>query len=58
MYISLHLYKNANFFPYSKDGNFDKVGYGEGEGYNINIPWSKVSFGKINDFFSFIMMLN
>ena len=42
LYISLHLYKNGNFFPYSGEGNYDKAGTGNGEGFNVNIPWNKV----------------
>lgn len=43
LYISLHRYDNGGFFPGTDDANFDKSGSGLGEGYNINIPWNKVS---------------
>lgn len=46
LYMSLHRYDNGHFFPKSKDANFDVVGKGEGMGYNVNIPWNKVSHHK------------
>ncbi|CAI5756113.1 unnamed protein product [Candida verbasci] len=39
LYISLHRYENGKFYPGTKYGNSDQVGQGEGEGFNINIPW-------------------
>lgn len=43
LYISLHRYDHGDFFPRSKDGEASKVGCGRGKGYNVNIPWNKVS---------------
>ncbi|XP_076053921.1 histone deacetylase 6 isoform X2 [Oratosquilla oratoria] len=45
LYVSIHRYDNATFFPCSTDANFDQVGEGEGRGYNVNIPWCKGSMG-------------
>ncbi|KAK6460592.1 histone deacetylase HDA1 [Scheffersomyces coipomensis] len=39
LYISIHVYDNGKFYPGTKYGNLDQVGEGEGEGFNINIPW-------------------
>lgn len=44
LYISIHRYDNGLFFPSSEDGNYDRVGKGDGEGYNVNIPWNKVLY--------------
>ncbi|GJQ69943.1 putative histone deacetylase [Trypoxylus dichotomus] len=41
LYISIHKYNNGKFFPFLKEGNYDKVGTGEGTGYNVNIPFNK-----------------
>ncbi|KAF2423171.1 putative histone deacetylase [Tothia fuscella] len=41
LYISLHVYKDATFYPMSTYGNHHHVGTGAGEGKNINIPWSR-----------------
>ena len=45
LYISLHLYKDATFFPNSVDANYDRVGTGRGAGCNVNVPWQKVCSG-------------
>lgn len=39
LYISLHRYEDANFFPGSREGDQNHVGTGPGLGRNINIPW-------------------
>lgn len=41
--MSIHRYDNGFFFPSSSDGNYDVIGTGEGQGYNVNIPWNKVT---------------
>ncbi|KAA0714370.1 Histone deacetylase 6 [Triplophysa tibetana] len=46
LYISLHRYEDATFFPSSEDANYDQVGRGKGKGYNVNIPWNA---GKMGD---------
>uniref|UniRef100_A0A3B5PXB3 Histone deacetylase n=2 Tax=Xiphophorus maculatus TaxID=8083 RepID=A0A3B5PXB3_XIPMA len=38
LYISLHRYDDANFFPGS--GSPTEVGSGAGEGFNVNIAWT------------------
>ncbi|XP_058127858.1 histone deacetylase 6 [Anopheles ziemanni] len=45
LYISVHRYDNGSFFPKSTDANFDAVGSGEGEGFNVNIPWNRKGMG-------------
>lgn len=42
LYVSLHRYDNASFFPHSESANYTEVGSGPGEGFNVNIPWNKV----------------
>lgn len=39
LYISLHRYENGKFYPGTKAGGPTMVGEGDGEGYNMNIPW-------------------
>lgn len=43
LYISIHRYQNAKFFPCSEEGSHKVTGSGNGEGFTINIPWNKVS---------------
>ena len=38
LFISLHRYDNGQFYP-KRSGDIKKVGEGEAEGYNLNIPW-------------------
>ncbi|XP_052061653.1 histone deacetylase 6-like isoform X3 [Mytilus californianus] len=38
--INLHRYDYGCFYPSSEDGSEEKVGEGEGEGYNVNIAWN------------------
>ncbi|KAM4610227.1 histone deacetylase 6 isoform 2-T6 [Polymixia lowei] len=45
LYISLHRYDNGVFFPSSEDANCDRVGLGQGAGFNVNIPWSGGQMG-------------
>jgi len=42
LYISIHRYQNAKFFPCSEEGSHKVTGSGSGEGFTINIPWNKV----------------
>jgi histone deacetylase 6 len=47
LYISLHRYDHASFFPKSKDADYVVVGSGQGEGFNVNIPWNKKGMGDM-----------
>ncbi|XP_058974555.1 histone deacetylase 6-like isoform X2 [Musca domestica] len=53
LYISIHRYDNASFFPKSKDGDFDCVGKGAGIGFNVNIPWNKKGMGDLEYIMAF-----
>lgn len=39
LYISLHRYDNATFFPHSEDAASNRVGVAKGVGYNVNVAW-------------------
>ncbi|KAF9610949.1 hypothetical protein IFM89_025982 [Coptis chinensis] len=43
LYLSLHRYDEATFYPCSEEANYDMIGEGPGEGFNINVPFSKRS---------------
>ncbi|XP_035910446.1 histone deacetylase 6 isoform X1 [Anopheles stephensi] len=45
LYISVHRYDNGSFFPNSTDANYTVVGSGQGEGFNVNIPWNRKGMG-------------
>ena len=42
LYMSIHRYEDGCFFPGGDYGNYDQVGYGAGQGFTVNVPWSKV----------------
>ncbi|VDL91694.1 unnamed protein product [Schistocephalus solidus] len=42
LFISIHRYENAKFWPNLREGDFDFIGEDEGRGYNINIPLNTV----------------
>ena len=43
LYVSLHRYDDGFFYPGGHDGGADKVGVGEGRGFNVNIAYNGVS---------------
>eukprot|EP00092_Neocalanus_flemingeri_P007568 GFUD01008168.1.p1 GENE.GFUD01008168.1~~GFUD01008168.1.p1 ORF type:complete len:798 (+),score=290.89 GFUD01008168.1:106-2394(+) len=45
LYMSMHRYDYASFFPQSEDANYDMVGEGAGRGFNVNIPWNGRKMG-------------
>ena len=45
LYISIH---RGDIFPAGDLNKANKVGEGEAAGFNINIPWTKVSFILLN----------
>ncbi|KAI4693834.1 uncharacterized protein J4E84_002410 [Alternaria hordeiaustralica] len=53
LYISLHVYKDGNFYPNLKDGNLDYCGKGPGEGKNVNIPWAEHGMGDSEYLYAF-----
>lgn len=40
LYISLHRYDDARFYPGSRDAGPNKIGIDKGYGYNINVAWN------------------
>jgi hypothetical protein len=43
--FSVHRYDRGNFYPGGPEGNNDWVGEGDGQGYNVNVPWPKSGAG-------------
>lgn len=39
----MHRYEHSEFFPKSTEGDHTQAGKGAGTGFNVNIPWNKVS---------------
>jgi len=36
---------HGSFYPFGDDGDFNMVGEGPGEGFNINVPWEQGGCG-------------
>ncbi|PSN68434.1 putative histone deacetylase [Corynespora cassiicola Philippines] len=53
LYISLHVFKNGNFYPNLPDGNYDYTGEGPGVGRNVNIPWEEHGMGDAEYIYAF-----
>ncbi|KAH7089892.1 putative histone deacetylase [Paraphoma chrysanthemicola] len=53
LYISLHVYRDGNFYPNLPDGNLDYCGEGAGEGKNVNIPWADHGMGDAEYLYAF-----
>lgn len=53
LYISLHVYRDGNFYPNLPDGNLDYCGEGPGEGKNVNIPWADHGMGDAEYIYAF-----
>lgn len=43
LFISLHRYDKATFYPFRSHANYTQCGKAQGEGFNINIPWNTTS---------------
>lgn len=53
LYISLHVFKDGNFYPNLPDGNLNYCGQGLGEGKNVNIPWAEHGMGDAEYLYAF-----
>ncbi|KAF2744528.1 hypothetical protein M011DRAFT_470372 [Sporormia fimetaria CBS 119925] len=53
LYISLHVYRDKQFYPNLPDGNLDYCGQGPGLGKNVNIPWAEHGMGDAEYLYAF-----
>ncbi|XP_077194425.1 polyamine deacetylase HDAC10 isoform X2 [Paroedura picta] len=42
LYFSWHRFEHQRYWPCLRESDYDVVGHGKGEGFNINVPWNKV----------------
>ncbi len=45
LYVSLHRYDNATFYPGRKEADHTHTGGGGAKGYNVNVAWNNESMG-------------
>ncbi|XP_040572153.1 histone deacetylase 6 [Lepeophtheirus salmonis] len=58
LYISIHRFDGGSFFPCKDDAGINFVGKGDGEGFNVNIPWDGPGVGDpeyLAAFFQIVM---
>ncbi|KAF2878979.1 hypothetical protein ILUMI_27189 [Ignelater luminosus] len=48
LYLSIHRYEDAKYFPFSTDGSIDHCGEEKGKGFNVNIAMSKVRLSNVD----------
>lgn len=53
LYISLHVFRNGNFYPNLPDGDLTFCGEGDGIGKNVNIPWADHGMGDAEYLYAF-----
>ncbi|KAL2350454.1 histone deacetylase [Cryomyces antarcticus] len=53
LYISLHVHRDGDFYPYSDYGDHLHCGESAGLGKNVNIPWSDVGMSDGDYMFAF-----
>nr|XP_014087737.1 histone deacetylase 6 isoform X1 [Bactrocera oleae] len=46
LYFSIHRYEHGTFWPNLQESDFDAIGYGNGLGYNFNVPLNKTKMGN------------
>lgn len=53
LFVSTHQFENATFYPLGGTGHHEKIGEGEGKGFNINVDWNLGNRNKLvcNDYF-------
>ncbi|CAH0562546.1 unnamed protein product [Brassicogethes aeneus] len=54
MYISVHRYDKAAYFPKSTKADYSYTGTGIGEGYNVNIPFNNSRHGNTEYLLTFL----
>ncbi|KAB1252430.1 Histone deacetylase 6 [Camelus dromedarius] len=41
LYFSIHRYEQGRFWPHLKASDWSTTGFGQGQGYTINVPWNQ-----------------
>ena len=53
----LFSYDHGKFYPSSTDADYDKVGEGDGAGFNVNIPWNGLAYGDPEYLMAFLNII-
>ncbi|XP_069319113.1 histone deacetylase 6 isoform X1 [Eulemur rufifrons] len=57
LYFSIHRYEQGRFWPHLKASNWSTTGFGEGQGYTINVPWNQVGMRDADYIAAFLHIL-
>uniref|UniRef100_A0A2K6FH71 Histone deacetylase 10 n=1 Tax=Propithecus coquereli TaxID=379532 RepID=A0A2K6FH71_PROCO len=57
LYFSWHRYEHGRFWPFLRESNADAVGWGQGRGFTVNLPWNQVGMGNADYMAAFLHLL-
>lgn len=57
LYFSLHRYDYTQFWPHLSEANYDAVGKGKGQGYNVHVAWNKSKIQSSSYLYAFDNLL-
>lgn len=57
LYFSLHRYDHNQFWPNLQEANYDAVGKGKGEGFNVHVAWNKSKIQSSSYLYAFDNLL-
>ncbi|XP_054422439.1 histone deacetylase 6 [Pteronotus mesoamericanus] len=57
LYFSIHRYEQGRFWPHLKASNWSTTGFGQGQGYTINVPWNQVGMRDADYIAAFLRVL-
>ncbi|XP_060039621.1 histone deacetylase 6 isoform X2 [Erinaceus europaeus] len=57
LYFSIHRYEQGRFWPHLKASNWCTTGFGQGQGYTINVPWNQVGMRDADYIAAFLHLL-
>uniref|UniRef100_A0A8C4MUA6 Protein deacetylase HDAC6 n=1 Tax=Equus asinus asinus TaxID=83772 RepID=A0A8C4MUA6_EQUAS len=57
LYFSIHRYEQGRFWPHLKASDWSTIGFGQGRGYTINVPWNQVGMRDADYIAAFLHIL-
>nr|XP_030702620.1 histone deacetylase 6 isoform X1 [Globicephala melas]XP_030702621.1 histone deacetylase 6 isoform X1 [Globicephala melas]XP_030702622.1 histone deacetylase 6 isoform X1 [Globicephala melas]XP_030702623.1 histone deacetylase 6 isoform X1 [Globicephala melas] len=57
LYFSIHRYEQGRFWPHLTASNWSTTGFGQGQGYTINVPWNQVGMRDADYIAAFLHVL-
>nr|XP_044996311.1 histone deacetylase 6 isoform X2 [Jaculus jaculus] len=57
LYFSIHRYEQGRFWPHLKASDWSTIGFGQGQGYTINVPWNQVGMRDADYIAAFLHVL-